>query len=222
MERALTQPKNEPPELEGFGISMITFYLVRHGESEGNVLGVHPGDLPFHLTDLGKAQAEKTAKALSGIALDWVYASDHVRTQETADFIMRYQHCPLEYDRRLWDLIQGELRGLTKAQVRERFPEVAKAMEEDIYTATRPGGGESFNDLLARAWDFMEDIASRWKDREDARIGVVTHGGVINVIVRKIQGGPVLPIVRNCSISVVTWDKGKWAVLKNDDVSHLC
>ncbi len=115
---------------------------------------------------------------------------------------MRYQNCDLEYDQRLWDLVQGELRGLTGAQVRERFPEVAKAMAEDVYTAARPGG--NLQDLQVRAWNFMQDIVSRWRDSKDARIGVVTHGGVINVILRKIQAGPIMPIVRNCSISVVT------------------
>lgn len=199
---------------------MITFYLVRHGESEGNVLGVHPGDLPFHLTDLGNSQADKAGKALSDIPLDRVYSSDHVRTQETASYIMRYQNCDLEYDQRLWDLVQGELRGLTGAQVRERFPEVAKAMAEDVYTAARPGG-ETFTDLQVRAWDFMQDVVSRWQDSKDARIGVVTHGGVINVILRKIQDGPIMPIVRNCSISVVTWDNRTWAVKDSDNVCHL-
>ena len=48
----------------------MRLYFVRHGQSEANVLRVISNrDLPHHLTDMGRQQAEALARSLADVSL---------------------------------------------------------------------------------------------------------------------------------------------------------
>jgi probable phosphoglycerate mutase len=59
-------------------------WLVRHGETEWSQLGRHTGLTDIRLTDLGRAQALATARALDGQAYAAVWSSPLSRALETA------------------------------------------------------------------------------------------------------------------------------------------
>lgn len=62
----------------------MTITFVRHGESEGNASGKIDTSVPGpHLTPTGQQQAKDVADKLGG-GFDGIYASDMIRTQETA------------------------------------------------------------------------------------------------------------------------------------------
>ncbi|WP_078310387.1 histidine phosphatase family protein [Mycobacterium sp. 96-892] len=62
----------------------MTITFVRHGESEGNASGKIDTSVPGpHLTPTGQQQAKDVADTLGG-GFDGIYASDMIRTQETA------------------------------------------------------------------------------------------------------------------------------------------
>jgi broad specificity phosphatase PhoE len=70
--------------------NQTTFYIVRHGESESNVLGhINEIKLEFgsNLTEKGKAQAQNLANKLKYINFDSVYSSDLNRAKQTAQII---------------------------------------------------------------------------------------------------------------------------------------
>jgi hypothetical protein len=64
----------------------ITVTFVRHAESQANADGVIDTKVPGpHLSDpVGLAQAQAIRDALAGNGYDGIYASDMIRTQETA------------------------------------------------------------------------------------------------------------------------------------------
>lgn len=65
----------------------LTVTFVRHGESTANASGTIDNSIPgAHLTPLGQAQSQQVAAALvaDGTAYDAIYASNMVRTTETA------------------------------------------------------------------------------------------------------------------------------------------
>jgi broad specificity phosphatase PhoE len=63
----------------------ITLTLIRHAESEANAADVASTVVPGPgLTPLGQEQAEKLASKLSGSDYDGVFASEMLRTQQTA------------------------------------------------------------------------------------------------------------------------------------------
>jgi broad specificity phosphatase PhoE len=63
----------------------ITLTFIRHAESEANAAHVINTDIPGpSLTEEGRAQADQLAHQLSHNNFDAIYASDMVRTQQTA------------------------------------------------------------------------------------------------------------------------------------------
>ncbi len=66
-------------------VRSITLTFIRHGESESNAHHMINTDIPGpSLTEEGQGQAEQLAHQLSRNNFDGVYASDMVRTQQTA------------------------------------------------------------------------------------------------------------------------------------------
>ena len=66
---------------------MTKFYIVRHGQSEGNALGKFLGHTDLGLTELGHKQGKKTAEYLSDKGIDAIYSSDLVRAYDTAKYL---------------------------------------------------------------------------------------------------------------------------------------
>ena len=106
---------------------MVTFYVIRHGETEANRGGIFQGHMDVPLSDKGRKQAELVARALQDIHFNAVYTSDLSRAAETARAIMEYQDCGLISDRRLRELYGGNLQGLTQEQVSLNYPEFDRA-----------------------------------------------------------------------------------------------
>ena len=66
-------------------VRSITLTFIRHAESQSNATNVLNTDIPGpSLTEEGQAQAQQLAHQLSRNNFDGVYASDMVRTQQTA------------------------------------------------------------------------------------------------------------------------------------------
>lgn len=66
-------------------VRTITLTLVRHAESEANAAEIASTEVPGPgLTPLGREQADKLANELSANRYDGIYASQMIRTQQTA------------------------------------------------------------------------------------------------------------------------------------------
>jgi probable phosphoglycerate mutase len=175
------------------------------------------------LSEKGRKQARLVAEALKDVRFDAVYTSDLCRAAETARAIMRYHDCVLTLDRRLRELYGGRLQGLTAEEVARDFPEFERAFQADRYNARRPGG-ESYADLDQRVSMAMEDIY-RWNEHRPGggTVGVVSHGGAIRTMFKAADPDPLLirNVVGNCTVSVLTCDKGVWTTVKEGDGAHL-
>ena len=59
-------------------------YMIRHGQSEGNLKNLFLGHTDMDLTELGHLQAEMAAEYLATVPVDVIYASDLKRAFHTA------------------------------------------------------------------------------------------------------------------------------------------
>ena len=87
-----------------------TFYIVRHGQSVGNINGDIWGTDP-ELTPKGIEQAEALADALQSIHLDHVIASTRTRAKQTANIIASKKKLPLTEQDRIVERSFGKLEG---------------------------------------------------------------------------------------------------------------
>jgi isoleucyl-tRNA synthetase len=148
------------------------YFVMRHGEAQGNVQNVFDGDgLETNaLTERGEAQARASAEKLKGAKITKIFASPLRRTRETAGIVADAIGFPKEkivFDERLREFRFGEFNG--RANVLDEF--LAWRVAHSI--GERVPGGESLLDAIRRFGDFIYQA-----DRDNAgeNILVITHG----------------------------------------------
>lgn len=172
-----------------------TLWLVRHGESTWNVLGLVQGHADEAvLTRQGRRQAQLLTHRLGGRTIDAVHTSDLRRAQETAAILARSLGLQAQPHTALRE------RGLG---IREGSPVSSLSPEETgidgdrvVDTGTRPVGGESLEDLYQRAADFVDWLRHR-PHPHHADTLVVAHGGTVRMIRAYCAGR---------SVDDMTWD----------------
>ena len=97
-------------------------YLIRHGQSAGNVEGRFGGHGPTPLSDLGRRQAECTAKALAKEGVSSIYASDLLRAVQTAEPLAALINVPINTTPAFRERHVGVLEGLTFDESKQEFP----------------------------------------------------------------------------------------------------
>jgi broad specificity phosphatase PhoE len=133
---------------------MLTLILTRHGQAAPGDLMLG-GQLDMPLTPDGRKEAEALGRRLAGVRVDRIVASPMARAMETAQAIATGR--PVEVDERLRELDYGRWEGLTAAEIEVRDPELRARWEHDP-AATHSPGGESGDDVAARALNFLVDL----------------------------------------------------------------
>lgn len=147
--------------------------LVRHGESRGNrerIFANSPHDLP--LTELGYQQAHAAARRIGeSFRPSLVVSSEFLRASETARVIAETLRVPLRVEPNLHEREVGAHRGLS-------YDSLAQAPDYDALRpwAWKPAGGESYEEVQARAAPIMDRLAAAHPDDD---IVLVSHGGVM-------------------------------------------
>lgn len=171
---------------------MRLFVLVRHGQSELNVLRLVNGDpsVAVGLTARGEEEAAGLAVQLAGVELDLCVHTRFGRTRATAKIALEGRQVPLEVEPLLDDIDVGELEGRSIDDYRAWKKQHARA---DCFP-----GGESLDDAARRYASAYE----RLLERPEQGILVVCHEIPVRYAINAAAGsdeldGPVHEI-GNC------------------------
>ncbi len=148
-----------------------TYFVMRHGEAEGNVKGVFDSDgiSTNPLTERGRAQVRGTAGKLAEKGIQKIYASPLLRTKQTAEMVAETLEIPKEeiiYDDRLREFKFGEFD--QKSSLKELL-----AWTKVHSFADPVPGGESYLDAKRRFGSFIYELERK---HVGEIILVVTHG----------------------------------------------
>ncbi len=160
--------------------------LVRHGETETNRLFRIQGVSQSPLNERGQEQAAAAARELHPDAPFTLYASPLRRAAQTAEAIANRVGVRVTLEDGLIEMDVGEFEGLTGRQLRERFPDVMRAWDEDAFQAVMPGG-ESLTAVRDRAWETIMRLAER---HVAETVVAVTHNFTIQMILCTALGMP--------------------------------
>ena len=138
-------------------------YLVRHGQSEGNVLRTFHGHTDYPLTELGREQARQAGEKLRSLPFSRCYASDLSRAWDTAMACVEGRGLTPEACPGLREQFVGEMEGLSWEEAGERFPLVRTGYIEDWFHTTPPGG-ESPEAVAARVGACVDAIVAKGED----------------------------------------------------------
>lgn len=169
---------------------MAYLALVRHGQSEWNAQNRFTGWMDVPLSKKGEEEAHKAAQALfeQGILFSQAYTSALLRAQQTLEIILSDlgQNVPVIKDAALNERHYGQLQGLNKDEMKEKFGSEQVHLWRRSYDI-RPPGGESLADTAARALPFYRariapDLA------EGKNVLVSAHGNSLRAIVMHLDG----------------------------------
>lgn len=170
----------------------LHFVLVRHGESEGNLVhrrsrdGDHRGfteefkrvhSSQYRLTTHGREQAAEAGRWIRthiGTHFHRYYVSEYIRALETAALLDLPNACwfktPFLREREA-----GEFDSLTEAEKERDFARYMLARRNDSYY-WKPPNGESMVDVCLRLHRFLDTVH---RGHNDASVVVVCHAGVM-------------------------------------------
>ncbi len=161
--------------------------LIRHGESSANAEGRLQGHLDFSLSQRGRRESDQLAERLSGLSIAALYASPLTRARETAELIAGRVGLAIEERSALMERNVGELAGLTREEIRARYPGYVRARTE-VRPDVGIAGFESDADLTQRV---MAGLAAIIEGHPEQTVAVVTHGGVIATFLRQTLSLPI-------------------------------
>lgn len=212
-----------------------TLWLVRHGESAGNIAreaalsaGLHEIDVQLRdvdvpLSPLGERQAVALGRWFGAMPRaeqpTVILASPYVRAMRTAE-IMRDAAgldpaaVPMVFDERLREKEFGILDRLTRAGIEARFPDqdAMRRLLGKFYH--RPPGGESWCDVILRLRTVVEMMTREYARQ---RVLIVCHSVVVmcfRYILEHMTEAEILAIDReteiaNCSVTTYHGDPGR-------------
>ena len=173
-------------------------WLVRHGESTWNTLGLAQGHCDqARLTQLGLRQARAVAARLRDRPAVALYVSDLRRALETAAPLADALGLAVTRDARLRERCLGVLEGAATAAIGPAASGLSGGSVVD--PDARPDGGESLRDFYRRVAGFADELAAglsagpgRAMGAERAgEIVVVAHGGTLRMLNAYLRGIPV-------------------------------
>ena len=205
---------------------MITrVLLIRHGQSVGNAERRFGGHSPTPLSELGRAQAEATARALGSEEVAAVYSSDLLRAVETAGPLARAKGLDIRATDAFRERSVGLMEGLTFEEAAEKYPdEYAALLRRDFEHVIL--GGESYRQLLDRA---ARELDAAVREHRGSTVAVFSHTGTICILVLHLMGALDAPALRpvwisssNCGVTrFELHDDGFTRVLAVNDTRHL-
>lgn len=176
--------------MENKPIVELDLYIIRHGESVGNVgygrdnLTLKESQDPI-LTDKGIAQARAAGEFLKETRFDAAYSSPMLRAAQTATEILKYQpqRLPLNLMPELCEVgIVPEYKGVEINEILALYPNAVYAEgTETNETRMRYDKHETPDKVNARAKFVVDYLRSRYKNGE--KVVLVSHAAFITNLV---------------------------------------
>ena len=143
--------------------------VIRHGESEADLLNVHEGRADFSLTVRGHKQAAAMADYVAeNYSISKIYASTLTRAKQTARHLSDKTGVPIVLDENLMEFNNGLLAGLSRTAAKEKYPKIPNVpIDKAVY------GQESQLAFRQRAENALARIIREAHPEET--IAVVSH-----------------------------------------------
>jgi len=158
---------------------MTRFWLIRHGALVEEARNRCYGTLDFALSETGRAQVARAAEYLAKEPLTAIYTSSLSRALESARIIATPSSAPIHIDPDLREMNFGDLEGLTYDEIATRHPDIYRQWM-NAPTEVQFPNGESFREMRARV---LQAFAAIQAESEGQTVAIVTHGGVIRMLI---------------------------------------
>ena len=193
----------------------MKLYMVRHGQTTGNVAGLIYGQVDYPLTQKGRDQAAAIQPILEKVKFDRVYSSDLSRAIETQQIAVPGAEgirTPL-----LREFDVGNLTNVPYAEAEEKYSEQLENARTNGYDWF---GGESYDQILDRMRKFLDILEA------DPCENVIafSHNGMLGFMLQLVLGvrfSRTAVKSANCAIQVFEFDGKQWKLLAWNYMSDI-
>lgn len=201
---------------------MKEIYIIRHGETDLNKLGIVQGrGIDSDLNDKGRAQGAAFFYRYKEVKFDKIYTSNLKRTHQTVkgfiDLGLPWQKLA-GLDELTWGLWEGQKSSLKS---RAAFREMMEKWQSGNYDA-KFEGGESPNEVQFRLQEAMQIILSHTKEK---RILICMHGRAMRLLLCLLLEKPLSEMGdfphQNTTLYKLKYTDGKFVVVDFNNTDHL-
>lgn len=194
----------------------MKIYIVRHGETKGNVKASLNGWIDDPLNENGIKIAIQTGEGLKGIVFDACFSSPLSRAKKTAELILKESgnNCDVHYDDRLKELNVGDYEGESVES-----DAVKNYLKNPLQAPAFPNG-ESVKDVIIRTQEFLHEIVKlNYKC-----VLVSTHGcalrAMLNFLYEDKDNFWHTGVPLNCCINILESNDGKIKLIEEDVIYY--
>jgi len=200
---------------------MARIYFIRHGETDWNVELRMQGHIDRPLNANGLAQADALGRHFRPERVAAIYSSDLWRARQTAAPLAGVLGLSVRHEPALRERNFGRCEGMTIGEIEQAFAAEAEAFASGDPDHV-PLGGESRRQHQDRVLACVETLAQRHPGQT---IVVVTHGGVLDVVYRRVRHLPLTAMrdypIPNTGINRIAVEEGAWTIESWGDTAHL-
>ncbi len=198
----------------------MELYIIRHGETDWNVEHRMQGRSDIKLNDYGIELARITSDALKDVEFDRIYSSPLCRAYDTANIIKRKRDLQIIEDDRLIEMSFGDFEGVPSSKLPPEFRDFFDAPEKYIPAPH----GETYEQILARAKDFIEDVIVP-ASKEINRMLIVAHGALNKAIMVNLNHQEIKDFwggvfQRNCCVNIYEIDGHDYKLVQNGKIYY--
>lgn len=159
----------------------MTFYVLRHGQTDWNVQMRLQGSTDIPLNETGRRQAHVAAKILAGEGITKIIASPLSRALETARIVGAVSGVEPVIDKRLIERNFGQFEGMTIDEVHQHREDMREHMnpQADVDGKHYPWDAEPLPDVIDRVFACVNAY------RETGKCLFVFHGIPFRAVTRK-------------------------------------
>ena len=198
-----------------------TIYIVRHGQTEWNLLGKTQGHGNSDLTPKGIEQAELLADSMTKYPIDYIYSSDLGRAYQTAEIIGNKLNIEVEKTEALREMNFGTWEGRIIKDIIEEDPELYKMWRNEPHLAKIPQG-ETLSQIKERTDAFIKEINEKYDGKH---IVLVTHSLCARIMLLSFLDSDVKNIYRinqaNTALNIIELRDYGPVVMKMNDTTHI-
>ncbi|MDO8537556.1 MAG: histidine phosphatase family protein [archaeon] len=189
----------------------MKIFLIRHGETTGDVEDRYGGDYDDELSSNGKIEAKELAQKLKARGIQAIFYSPRKRAKQTVEIVNKELKVKTFEVNDLRERNNyGILTGLTKSEAKQKFPKEVEELTKYKFLH-KLKGTEDYDSFKKRVINAFEKIIN---SKDFGTIAIISHGGPIYMLVREVLKLGEFKRLGNCAILTIEKQNNKLKLIK--------
>lgn len=200
---------------------MTTLYLLRHGQSEWNILHKVQGQEDTVLTEKGVKQAQMAAERLKDEGIDIIYSSDLKRAYNTAEIVGNELGINVNKLESIREVHFGVWQGLDLDTIKRDYSDDYKLWRTEPHNLNIKDA-ENLHTLKERV---LKDVQTLVSENPGKKILLVSHGAAIKALILGILDIDMSKYnkltIGNVGLSIIEFREFSPVIKVLNDTSHV-